>query len=156
MRLSSFRLPALTLLAATAVACQDINDPNEAVFDAALRQWTETEPAAYSFTLIRICVCTPDSTAVVLTVENRTVTSRTYQLTAEAVAPADVAKYPDIPGLFNLVREAIDGRVFQWQARFNQDYGYPEEAFFDYDAGRLDDNVAFAVVQFTPANPGPN
>lgn len=154
MRLLSLRAIIVPAIVVVAAACQDVNEANRAVYNAALQQWNSVGPDSYSFTLIRVCVCTPDSTWVDIVVENDVVTSRIYQDTAEPVPAGEAAKYPDIPGLFALVKFALDNKVFQWGVLFNADWGYPEEFFIDYDASTMDDNVAYAVPVFTPSGGG--
>lgn len=148
------RILVTTLLLASglAAACLDSSGPNpgEQIFEASLEQWNTDGPDSYDMVLRRQTLGVNPDLAVLLTIRSGVVTSRFYNETDIPVAAADVALWPDVPGLFALLRDAMDDDPFFLSASYDEIYGYPSEIQLDRFAGRTDDNVIYTVTVFTP------
>jgi hypothetical protein len=148
------RLLATTILLASGFAsgCLDNNgpNPNEQIYESALTQWNTDGPESYNMVLRRQTISANPDLRVEIQVRNGVVTSRFYFETDIPVAPADVEKYPDILGLFEFVREAMDGDPFLLATTYDELFGYPSEIQYDLTAASTSDNVVYNVVEFTP------
>jgi hypothetical protein len=152
-----------TVLALAAAGCSDVSGPNpaEQIYSAALAQWNTTGPASYDMVLKRECICTVAEIDVTIQVRDEVVTSRTYTGTGDPQDPNDDDPvevgnqdlYPDVPGLFAIVRDAMDGDPFFLSAEYDQDFGYPSIIQLDMNASTNSDNVVYTVVSFTPVTP---
>lgn len=156
-----------TVLALAAAGCSDVSGPNpaEQIYSAALAQWNSDGPASYDMVLKRECnlsaTCDAAETDVTIEVRDEVVTSRTYVGTGDPQDPNDDVPveaenedfYPDVPGLFAIVRNAMDGDPFFLSAEYDQDFGYPAIIQLDMSASTNSDNVVYTVVSFTPVTP---
>ena len=145
-------LATMMLLASTAASgCLDNGpDPGEQIYEASLAQWNTEGPESYDMVLRRQTISANPDLRVLIRVRNGVVADRFYFETDIPVAPADAEKYPDVPGLFEFVREAMDGDPFLLATTYDEIYGYPREIQYDLTAGSESDNVIFTVVEFTP------
>jgi hypothetical protein len=146
---------AALLLAAsllTLSSCADTSgpDPAEQIFTSALAQWNEFGPDSYDLVLKRQCVCTPSDVDVTIQVRNGTVAARFYTGTELQVPANQVSLYPDVPGLFQLIRNAMDNDPFFLSAEYDQNFGHPVNVQLDLVAGRTDDNVVYTSLSLTP------
>lgn len=144
-------LGAVALL--TLAACADTGtSPSEQIYDSSLALWNTEGPDSYDMVLERECVCTVPEVQVTIQVRNRQVTARFYTDTDPVipVEPGNVAFYPDVPGLFALVRDAMDDDVFYLSATYDPTYGFPNMIQLDRTVGSTDDNVIYRVLTFTP------
>lgn len=145
----------LTVLALAAAGCSDVSGPNpaEQIYNAALAQWNSDGPPSYDLVLKRECICTVAEIDVTILVRDEVVTSRTYTDTGDPVEAGNESLYPDVPGLFAIVRTAMDGDPFFLSAEYDQDFGYPTIIQLDMNASTNSDNVVYTVVSFTPVTP---
>jgi hypothetical protein len=146
-------LATAVLLASTLVSgCLDNNGPNpgQQIFEASLAQWNSDGPASYDMVLRRQTISINPDLRVLITVRNGVVTSRFYFETDIPVAPADVEKFPDVPGLFDFVAEGMAGDPFLLATTYDELYGYPSEIQYDLTASSTSDNLIYTVVEFTP------
>jgi hypothetical protein len=130
-------------------ACQTSLDPSEDQMAAAERQWTEAAIRDYSMVVTRSGL-TGNPVAVRVTVAGGAATERRYVATDEPVAAGDGAKYPHVDELFALLRAAFDA-ADAVTVSFDPTYGYPASVIIDYVRSTFDDDVGFAVTEFTPA-----
>ena len=139
-----------TLVLAALAACSDSSGPTGAddLYQANLTKWNATGPHSYRMVLTRNCAC-PAPEVVLMVVQNRVVTSRTFVETGEAVPPDRAADFPDVPGLFALVKQAMDEEAFSYNAAYDPTYGYPYTVYVDFVGSSLTDNVSYAVTEFT-------
>lgn len=145
-------LPTTLLLASgLAAACLDSSGPNpgEQIFEASLEQWNADGPDSYDMVLRRQTVSANPDLSVRITVRNGLVTSRIYDGTEIPVAAGDADLFPDVPGLFAFLKDAMDADPFYLSAAYDETYGFPIEIQLDMFAGRTDDNVTFTVTTFT-------
>lgn len=139
-----------TLVLAALAACSDSSGPTGAddLYLANLTKWNTTGPRSYQMVLTRGCAC-PAPEAVLVVVQNRVVASRTFVETGAAVPPGRAADFPDVPGLFALVKRARDEEAFSYNAAYDPTYGYPSSLYIDFVGNTLTDNVSYAVTEFT-------
>lgn len=135
-----------------ASACSDVSgpDPAEQIYSSALAHWNQVGPASYDLVLKRQCICTPAEVDVTIEVRNGTVTARYYTATGDPVAASSASLYPDVPGLFQVVRDAMDGDPLFLSAEYDQTYGHPVLIQIDQVGGRSDDNVVYTSLSLTP------
>ncbi|HEX9892689.1 MAG TPA: DUF6174 domain-containing protein, partial [Gemmatimonadales bacterium] len=53
-----------------------------------------------------------------------------------------------VPGLFDLIEEAIHAPAAGLAVRYNPAYGYPESIQIDWVAGVVDDEVSYHITDF--------
>lgn len=142
---------ALILAVGLLAGCSDSTGPSlqEELLTSAIRKWSETGPASYEMILLRTCAC-PGIPAVRIIVRNKVVESRTYTGTGDPVPPEDADDFPDVPGLFALVKKAMDEDYYLFSVAYDPTYGYPSSLQLDPDASTLEDNVNFQVVELQP------
>jgi len=145
-RLFRALLPALLVLA----GCSDATGPDDA---AALLEhnrdvWFNAGVTSYRYTITRSCECTPESTGpVTVEVRNGLVVDRRYDSGA-AVSPQYSEIFTTVPGLFDIIEEAVSLPAASLSVRYNEDYGYPESIAIDWVAGAVDDEVSYRVGSF--------
>lgn len=128
-------------------------DPSKQIFEASLGLWNDEGPESYTMVLRRQTVGINPDVRVVITVQHDIVISRIYQGTEVHVSEDAAAGYPDIPGLFSLVLEAMNGDPFLLSTNYDPTYGYPSSVTLDVTAARTSDNVIYTVEEFTPTEP---
>ena len=57
----------------------------------------------------------------------------------------DAAQYYTIPGLFNLIQDAIDTGAYSLEAQYDAEFGYPTEVFIDYVSNIADEERGFSA-----------
>lgn len=135
-------LLALTLM--IAAACHDVT-----AAAAARAQWDANQPAAYAFTMQRLCFCPPDITRpVVVTVRNGVVESRKYEDTGAEVAGQFTQLFPAVEGLFAIVDDAVTRKADTIDADYDQSRGFPVRVAIDYIKQAADDELTFTVRDF--------
>jgi hypothetical protein len=144
-------LLAGSILAGSACSNTSGPDPAEQIYSAALAQWNQLGPDSYDLVIKRQCVCqTLPDVDVTIQVRNGTVTARFYTVTGDPVEGASAALYPDVPGLFLVVRNAMDQDPVFLSAEYDQTYGHPVVIQLDLEGGRSDDNVVYTTLSLTP------
>lgn len=115
--------------------------------------WSRQGPASYQFTLTRSCECLADlTTPVRIVVVNQVVNDRRY-VTGAPVDPQYEVLFTSVPGLFDLIQQAVDARAPALAVRYNAHYGYPESIQIDWVAGTADDEVSYRITDFGPVVP---
>src|SRR5437868_3872156 len=111
-------------------SCDGVTSPRSALEQARTR-WAERGPSAYSVTVSYSCFCLPDNPAVV-TVDGGVIVSRVY-VTGDTVPPEAASAYPDVPGLFQIIEDAIRSGADRVNVTYHPDFGYPISVFIDRD-----------------------
>lgn len=142
---------AVLLSSVLSAACLDNSGPNpgEQIFQSSLDQWNSEGPDSYDMVLRRQTISANPDLSVLITVRNGVVVSRIYDGTTIPVEPANASLYPDVPGLFDFLKEAMDSDPFLLNAEYDETYSYPQLITLDRYAGRTDDNVTYTVMSFT-------
>lgn len=145
-------LLALVLLVPACVDSTGPSDPSTALA-LARAKWLATDFPSYTYTLERICECVPEMTGpVVIEVRDRQVDQRRY-LSGAAVDPQFFDLFTTVPGLFDLIDDAINRPAAAIAVRYNPAYGYPESIQIDWVAGAVDDEVSYRVSDFALLEP---
>ena len=152
--MARFLTTAVVLSSGLGGACLDNAgpDPGKQIFQASLAQWNEEGPDSYVMVLRRQTLGANPDLRVVITVENDVVVSRFYEGTDIPVSVDAAAGFPDVPGLFSIVLDAMEGDPFLLSTEYDPTYGYPSSVTLDVTAGSTSDNVIYTVVEFTPAS----
>jgi len=149
--MARFSATAVLLSSVLSAACLDNAgpDPGEQIFKSSLEEWNTKGPTSYDMVLRRQTISLNPDLSVLITVRNGVVTSRTYDGTTIPVEPANASLYPDVPGLFAFLKQAMDSNPFLLNAEYDETYSYPQLITLDRYAGRTDDNVTYTVTSFT-------
>lgn len=117
-------------------------------------RWKSQGFTDYQITVDRSCFCVREATGeVYMVVRNAAVAYRTYVSTGQPVAAQWAELFPDIPGLFRVIEDAIhdaDDLVVRYHPRL----GYPESISIDFVVNAIDDEVAYTTVGFQPFRDG--
>ncbi len=149
------RVTRLWLAVATAAlltACADATGPTDP--DLLLRQnmarWASRGPADYRYVITRFCECLAESAGpTTVVVRNGEVETRRYA-TGASVHPQYESLFTPVPGLFDLIRRAIDTPAAGLAVRYDDTYGFPASIQIDWVAGTADDEVSYRITEFTP------
>lgn len=148
------RTPALFLMLAIA-ACSSPTEPidQRAVLAHNRSVWQAAGVTHYRFSLLRGCMCQPESIGpVVIEVRDGDIVNRHYT-TGASVDPQFAELFTTIPGLFDLVETALDLQAAGVAVRYHRKMGYPETIQIDWVAGTTDDEVSYRVSEFTELEP---
>jgi hypothetical protein len=116
------------LLALVATAgCADFGPRDE--LSAARKRWEAHAASSYDMTVMRACECLPGAIGpVIVHVRN----GHVVPLTPEDANPGFGSLFPDVPGLFDQISEAIaEGHLGSVEYDFTT--GYPRRFVLDYD-----------------------
>ncbi len=148
-----FRTIAIMLLALGAGGmggCATGTGPNLEGLERARARWAAQGVDSYEVDVRRLCFCAFDVTrAVRVHVANGHATARTYIDTGEPVVQ-DPELFPDIPGLFDLIEEAIDQDAHSIEVDYDSDLGYPLSISIDYLEHAVDEELTMIVDRFHP------
>jgi len=140
-------------VALAGLGCGSTISPSEDQLLAAEQRWADTGPSSYSMLITRSTLVGA-SIAAKVTVTNGVVSERLYiDVDGNPTTPvpaSQAADYPDVPGLFLLVRQAFD-EAQSANVSFDPTYGFPNSIVINYDRVTIEDDVTIAVTQFTPA-----
>ena len=148
-------LKLLLVVVLAAAGCTGSTGPTDPATDLALSRarWFNTGVRDYQFTIARVCECTPESTGpVVVEVRAGVVAERTY-VSGSSVDPQYADLFTSVPGLFDLIDEAIRRDAAGLGVRYNSVYGYPESIQIDWRAGAVDDEVSYRITDFVLTSP---
>jgi hypothetical protein len=140
------RAAAFTALVAGALAgCGDALAPDAPPrdLDAARQRWARTRPAAYEFTVERLCFCVP--WAVTLTVRDGVVVDARDPASGAPVAPRPQFT---VDSLFAHLDDAVARGAASVSATYDARRGYPVSTFVDYNTGIADEELGYAVRDF--------
>jgi len=141
-------LSAFILLAA--VACADATGPSDPgeLLSQNRALWGREGPASYQYVITRSCECLPESAGpVTVVVRGGTVDTRQYASGAP-VDPQYDQLFTSVPGLFELIQQALDLPAAALAVRYNDQLGYPESIQIDWVAGAVDDEVSYRITEF--------
>jgi len=149
--LSRCVMPRFMLVLLLAVAsCAGSTGPTDPASELALSRarWFNRGVTDYQFTIARLCECAPESSGpVVVEVRNGVVSERKYA-SGISVDPQYSDLFTSVPGLFDLIDEAIRRDAAGLAVRYNGSFGYPESIQIDWVAGAVDDEVSYHITDF--------
>ena len=140
----------LVLLVA-AGACSNSTGPSDQAQALALSRarWYDSGITDYQFTIARLCECTAESAGpVVVEVRDGEVSERKY-VSGISVDPQYADLFTAVPGLFELIDEALRRDAAGLAVRYNAAWGYPESIQIDWVAGAVDDEVSYRITDFS-------
>ena len=141
----------LLVLLVAAGACSSSTEPSDQAqaLSASRARWNRSGVTDYQFTIARVCECSPESVGpVVVEVRGGEVSERKYA-SGVTVDPQYADVFTDVPGLFDLIEEAIRRDAAGLAVRYNGTYGYPESIQIDWMAGAVDDEVSYRISDFS-------
>jgi hypothetical protein len=147
------RLPRYPLAALLALACSSPSGPSDPAALLAQNQalWNRRGPANYQYTITRQCECLPEMTGpATVVVRNGQVDARRYTASGASVDPQFEDLFTAVPGLFDLIAQAVNLPAAAIAARYDPSYGYPTSIQIDWFAGSVDDEVSYRITNFTP------
>jgi hypothetical protein len=146
------RLLALILVLPVAGCTSTPLEPQHDEWAAALARWEVAGIASYTFEFRRLCFCGSDVTRRMhIEVEDGSVLAAVYVDTGEPVSDPAVSP-PTIDDLFEEIEDAINRDAFSLIAEYDPELGYPIEVSIDYLEFAIDEEMAFQVFAFEPAD----
>jgi hypothetical protein len=121
----------------------------QAELDANIEKWRQSGVTSYEFEHQVNCFCPEDlRSPVVVAVNDGVIASRTYAETGQAVAETFQDRFIDVPGLFEMVQDAIDQDADRISVEFDAELGYPTSIDIDYNFLMADEEVGITVNSF--------
>lgn len=115
---------------------------------AAETKWRENKPTHYSYMLQRSCFCTPEfRKPIAIEVSGSTVIKSTvdgFALPLERHADA-----VSVEGLFDIIRQAIDGKAARIDVQYDAQNGHPQSISIDQNAQIADEELYLTASEFT-------
>jgi len=142
----------LLVLVLAVAGCTGATDPSDPATALALSRarWFNSGIVDYNFTIARVCECLPEMAGpVVVEVRGGAVEEQTYA-SGTSVDPQYSDLFTAVPGLFDLIDEAIRRDAAGLAVRYNSTFGYPESIQVDWVAGAVDDEVSYRITDFSP------
>lgn len=144
------RTRTLLVLAAVGLGgCSDPLGPQESELERNERTWMSADLTAYEFHFRRLCFCGPDTTReVIIEVILDNVSSVRDAETGEELPDPD--SYPTVVDLFAEIRDAIEREADVIEVEYDDLFGHPVSAAFDFVLNAADEEMSFIVTEFTP------
>lgn len=131
-------------------------DTAQGELDRNRRTWEALGSEDYRYVGRRGCFCPPDIySPVIVEVRGGEVVSRTYQEDGRAVSEEHAELWPALPGVFDLVQDAIDREAADVAVAYDPDTGVPRTIRIDYDEMMADEELGYEVEGFEPLQPQP-
>jgi len=128
------------------VACQsDPLSPGDEQLNEAELLWLDLAIDNYAIVVTRSLSGAPIQVRVDVT--DGVVSARRYVFDDSEVAPAHASLYPDVSGLFALIRDGF-ARARGARVDFDPIYGFPSRIIINYDVSQVDDDVDISVSGF--------
>ena len=120
--------------------------PLQTELDLNRQLWESKAINGYHFEHRWICFCIQDFvTPVDVTVDGSEIVEVRYLDDEPHRRAPDAAQYYTIPGLFNLIQNAIDTGAYSLEAQYDAEFGYPTEVFIDYVSNIADEERGFSA-----------
>jgi len=146
------RLVILMAAAGLVAGCQSLTS-FESVAETQWRtnsdKWRAAGISSYQLQMRSECFCGEPTGSVRIVVQNGTVQSRTMLDTDAPVEAGFTKWFPDVPGLFGAVRNALDRKATYLATTYDPTYGYPTTIRIDFSGGALGDKENYYVESFT-------
>ena len=109
-------------------------------------KWQQSGIETYELVVSRGCEClSPEMTGPVrVAVRNGVIESRTY-MDGTPVPANHGETFPDVPGLFALIQDAIDRNSAELTVRYHPTHGVPTRIFVDYHPTYVDDEIVHTI-----------
>jgi hypothetical protein len=152
-RRTLLRTAALLGLAVATASCgESVTETGRTVMltslSAAEQRWHDAGLRSYRMDVLRVCQCLRVAGPARVEVADGVVTARTQVQTGLQVPDAIRPSYPGVEGLFDVIRESIDRKPARLSVLYHPQYGYPVEAFIDFDRSTSADNLRIEITEF--------
>lgn len=118
--------------------------------DENIALWEEQEFADYAFEYRVNCYCEPRHNHS-LVQEGEVV--RSWDEIEKVFHPDDeLENFATVEALFALIQHAIDREASALEVEFNDELGYPEYVYVDFDFSIADEEISYRVVDFKSSN----
>ena len=144
--LAIVRRSAVVLGFLAIVACDDDPVSPFGLF-AARARWERANIDSYEMTVRRQCGECPVFNPVRLTISGGVIVSRVDVVTGDPVSPQLADLFPDVPGLFALVDQAV-AKAHDLRVTYHRTYGFPTVISIDWVLEHADDEIAYRVEDF--------
>jgi len=116
--------------------------PYQQTLDKYQQRWQQANIKHYSYTFQRICFCPRDYTAAILTeVKNNKVISAKLKSNNQPLDEKLKDNKQTITYFFTKIQDAINKKAHAITIKYNEQYGYPESIFVDYDQRIADEEL---------------
>lgn len=123
--------------------------------DAARNQWISAGYEDYSFVVRRACGnCQGGTEFARIVVRNNARESGTFFESGDAVPDAELALYPTILELFDVIDDAIRDGAAEITVQYNSLLGYPSAIFVDRVVDTLNDELSYTAHTVEPLTGG--
>ncbi len=143
--------PVFVMIAAVMglIACSDGGPVTEIdSLDDALSLWHDVGPASYTVAIERQCFCGPDGRGPVrVTVINGKIVGQVYVASGASVTGDAQGWFPDVDGLFEILRGAMDDGAHEIRVTYDPANGVPVDFWIDYDENTADEELGFLVTE---------
>lgn len=143
-------LSCILAAAACDVTGPDVRAQLQAQLDAQQASWAENGTSTYTMRIERHCECA-DQYDTELEVVTGEIVSGIHAFSGDPLTQEELDAQLALEDLFAVVQDALDRRVLAVSVQYNQDFGYVQRLFVDYDARTVSDDVEFIVTEYTPA-----
>jgi hypothetical protein len=127
-------------------ACSKSNSTSNDELSTNQAQWKSKNFKNYSFTLRLICYCPPSRTGPH---SIRVVNGNISSVNGLPYDENKTGKLYSIDGFFDYIKSAIAQKPFRSNISYNAKYGYPEIVYFDFNESIADDEIRYAIIDFT-------
>jgi hypothetical protein len=118
------------------------------VLEAHRARWEQVGPASYVYAVERLCFCGADYRGPVrVTVVNRVVVARSYVDSGLDVPDPAAAHFPDVSGLFELLRSAYEAEAREVRVTYHPTLGVPLDFWIDFDETVADEELGMQVTE---------
>lgn len=134
------------LLSITVAACDSpfgLGDGEGQRLEDNRARWAARGFASYDLTVQRLCFC-GSVEPVRVEVRNGQPLSVVFAATGEPVPMA--ASFPTVPGLFDIVEDAIERDAHELDVDYDPALGVPVRIEIDYEENTIDEEVTWVVV----------
>ena len=139
---------AFVVFALAGVSCHVSTSPDTDL-DSARQRWALKHPLSYDIVVRRLCECTTDVTnAVLVSVREGSVTSRTYVSTGAQVSAQYASLFPAVEGIFLIVDDALTRNAYKLDVTYDATYGFPVSIDVDYVHQVADDELTVQLSGF--------
>ena len=148
------RLAGLVALASL-VGC-GVTEPTGEVrtLNEAIERWAAVGPASYTYTVERLCFCGEEARGPVrVTVAGGAVIDRVYVDGGAQVRAQLADLFPDIPGLFAIIADAIASNPFDMAVTYDPTTGVPVDVWIDYVQNIADEELGFRSTDLPAPTP---
>lgn len=141
----------LAIAAAASLACGDGVGPMTHLARARMK-WEQAGIDTYALRVLRGCgeCLAPTVTGPVrVSVRAGAIESRAYE-DGTPVSDSYASLFPDVPGLFAVIEDAIRQDAAKLTVSYHPVYGIPINIYIDYHAMMVDDETGWSVGFFPP------